>query len=302
MISGRVHHNSLDCHLFANCSTAVIWTDAAKDLGSGPEGPWHSARSKSICQSSPFLPSIRHFPHQAFIRPLDLTLPEVRQARGFFRQSVCLIAQNYGSTMDHTLMALDPLYALSELFQGSADSISQLLNLVECVIDKGTGYNLYKSQDYSLANLSYHQDILNRLESRLLESIFDLQRHQNSSWPRSTNEAQNTKSIATIDALLEDFRTLLSRVQHLLVRCQSGMTICMNSAAIAESQKAIDQAKRVEQLTRLAFFYIPLSFTTSFFGMNLKSFGTTGGLQLWVFFATSIPLVFISYVVLGWLN
>lgn len=75
----------------------------------------------------------------------------------------------------------------------------------------------------------------------------------------------------------------------------------MNSAAIAESQCAIEQAKQVEWLTRLTFFYIPLSFTTSFLGMNLKVLGS-GELQLWVWFAFAVPVLLISYIVLAWLS
>jgi Mg2+ and Co2+ transporter CorA len=155
--------------------------------------------------------------------------------------------------------------------------------------------------------LSYHLDILNRFGNRLRENIFDIERHQTNVWPTSYNDNDEAaarskpKADAAAELLLTDFQNLLSRAEQLSARCQSGMSICMNSAAIAESQRAIAQAMSVEQLTRLAFFYVPLSFTSSFFGMNLLYFGT-GNIKLWVWFEASFPLVLASYLVLAWLS
>ena len=237
----------------------------------------------------------------------ESTLHQSHQSAGPFSQSASLLAENYGLTLDPVLLAADSFYALTELFQISASSISQLINLVESIIDQNTGYNLLKSKDYSLANLSYHEDILNRLKTRLRENIFDLECHEDPAWPRSYDfdddvaAEKRAQAIACAGLLLADFKHLLSRAEHLSSRCQSGMTVCMNSASIAESQRAIAQAQQVEQLTRLAFFYIPLSFTTSFFGMNLGIFGS-GHLPLWLWFAVSVPLTFFSYVILACLS
>ena len=71
----------------------------------------------------------------------------------------------------------------------------------------------------------------------------------------------------------------------------------MNSATIIDSQHAIEQAKQIGLLTWLASTYIPLSFTTSFFGMNMKTFGS-GSLSMWLWLAITIPLSLLSYLVL----
>ena len=250
---------------------------------------------------------MQYLPEEAMKKFSRSAIPQSHQSRGPFSQSASLLAQNYGLTLDPALLAADSFYALNELFQLSASSICQLLNMIESIVDQNTGYNLFKSKDYSLANLSYHQDILNRLEIRLRENIFDLEHHQDTKWPRfydfDDNDAaeRRAKAVACAEVLLTDFKELLSRAERLSLRCQSGMSVCMNSASIAESQRAIEQAQQIEQLTRLAFFYIPLSFTTSFFGMNLGLFGS-GHVPLWLWFAVSVPLFFISYIVLAWLS
>lgn len=261
---------------------ALVWTDVGKDLGSGPKGPWQGDRSQNTPKKPPFFPTIQLFPQGATDEPIAaFNIPEADQARGPFAQSVSPLAQCYGQTLDPSLMAVDSFYAQSELFIISASSICQQLNLIESIIDDKIGYKLYESQDYSLADLSYHQDILRRLEPRLRENITVLEQSQSTAWPRMYHEADascademKAKAAATANLLLADFKHLLLRVDSLSARCQNGMSICMNSAAIAESQRAIAQARQVEQLTRLAFIYVPLSFTTSFFGMNLSLFGT----------------------------
>jgi hypothetical protein len=286
---------------------ALVWTDTGRDLGSGPESPWRPDRAREPPRKSPFLPTVQYLPDGAAENMSEYAIPELHQSRGPFAQSALVFAKHYGLTLDPSLLAADSFYALTEVFQSSANSICQLFNLIESIIDQSTGYSLYKSQDYSLANLSYHLDILNRFGNRLRENIFDLEHHQTYKWSTLGNDDDEAaarskpKADAAAELLLTDFQNLLSRAEQLSARCQSGMSICMNSAAIAESQRAIAQAMSVEQLTRLAFFYIPLSFTASFFGMNLSYFGT-GNIKLWVWFATSVPLVLASYLALAWLS
>ena len=300
---------SIDCNILRNADigAVLVWTDAGQHLGNGPEGPWRPERSRTIPRNSVFIPIIQHFPEEAMKRLSGLRSPGSYHSEGQFTQSALSLAQNYGLTLDPALVSIDSFYALTELFQTSASSICQLLNLIETIIDTSTGYNQSKSQDYSLGNLSYHQDILKRLGLRLRENISDLESHQSPQWPRSHGLSDEiaiqskAKAVAAAELLLTDFRNLLSRTEHLSVQCHRGMSVCMNSAAIAESQRAIEQAKQVERLTRLAFFYIPLSFTTSFFGMNMTAFGS-GKLHLGTWFAVSVPLMLFSYLVLAWLS
>lgn len=236
-----------------------------------------------------------------------LKLSGARHQDDSFAQSALSLAQCYGWTLDAGLAGADSFYALTELFQASASSICQLLNLVELLIDRETGYNQFKSQDYSLGNLSYHHDVLKRLELRLHETVSDLESYRSPQWPRSydfngdDSNPNKAKAVAAAESLLTDFKNLLSRAEYLSAQCQSGMSVCMNSAAIAESQRAMEQAKQIGRLTRLAFFYIPLSFTTSFLGMNLSIFGS-GKIKFWVWFVFSAPVLLLSYLVLAWLS
>lgn len=80
----------------------------------------------------------------------------------------------------------------------------------------------------------------------------------------------------------------------------SSMTILMNAAAIDESQKAISQAEGVAKLTTLAFFFVPLSFTTSVFGMNFLELSDGNHLSIWVWAATAAGTMIMTYLGLLW--
>jgi Mg2+ and Co2+ transporter CorA len=71
------------------------------------------------------------------------------------------------------------------------------------------------------------------------------------------------------------------------------MTVISNNSMLAESQRAMQQAKLVTKLTLVAFVYLPFTFTAGFFGMNFKELGN-GTISLWIFFAASVPLMIIT--------
>ena len=57
--------------------------------------------------------------------------------------------------------------------------------------------------------------------------------------------------------------------------------ICTSFAALQDSHKSVEYAESLGTLTTLAFLFVPLSFITSIFGMNLVEFGS-GNVPLWV--------------------
>jgi hypothetical protein len=68
----------------------------------------------------------------------------------------------------------------------------------------------------------------------------------------------------------------------------------MNAVLYLQSQKAIQQAEGVVKLILLAFFFVPLSFTTSFFGMNFNELNRYK--SIWTWFAVSGPLLLLSFL------
>jgi Mg2+ and Co2+ transporter CorA len=77
------------------------------------------------------------------------------------------------------------------------------------------------------------------------------------------------------------------------------MTLAMNKATIEESHKAIEQSKRLKKLTLLATFFIPLTFSTSLFGMNIDVLGQST-VRFWWYFVLCVPITLCAYILYLW--
>lgn len=99
--------------------------------------------------------------------------------------------------------------------------------------------------------------------------------------------------------LREDFAQLRSRANALLdMRIQS-IQVEMSALSIRESKKGLQQSERLGSLTRLAFVFIPLTFVTSLFGMNVTAF-TSPNPSIGTFFAVAIPFAMVCISVPLW--
>jgi len=136
---------------------------------------------------------------------------------------------------------------------------------------------------------------------QLAENIAVIKCRGSSQWPSApANSDSWKKADAAANTLLRDFEHLLLKTENLSKRCEKGMSVIMNNANIAESKRAISQAEKVGKLTLLAFFYVPLSFTTSFFGMNFRQFSSGPTLGIWLWFAVSVPVLALSVLFFVW--
>lgn len=92
---------------------------------------------------------------------------------------------------------------------------------------------------------------------------------------------------------MQDFNYNLEYAKALDKQCQEGIAILMSSASISESRKAMAQQERIAKLTMLAFIFVPLSFTTSFFGMNVKELNASV-ISIWEWALMSVLVVAIT--------
>jgi len=213
-----------------------------------------------------------------------------------FPQSAILFSKDYGKFLDKQLMAVDPFYAINELFRFCTFSDAQFLNIMDASINAETGHDSMSLEKPTLTNLLYYQRMLESHLPRLRQNIILIKQHASSSWPHVSeeNKNQHAKAAAAAEALLQDMMHLEQRTKDLLERCKTGMNILMNYVMLAESRQAISQGQRVAKLTMLAFMYVPISFTTSFFGMNVTQI-VSGELSIWIWFVTSIPIFILSF-------
>lgn len=69
--------------------------------------------------------------------------------------------------------------------------------------------------------------------------------------------------------------------------------LLMSSISVRDSQLSIEQSQRAIRLTLLAFIYVPLSFVTGIFGMNIQEISGTG-LSIWVCFVALAAILMLT--------
>ncbi|PGH34680.1 hypothetical protein GX50_02468 [[Emmonsia] crescens] len=266
----------------------LIWLDSGKDFNESSGGPWSPAPPESR-----LLPVIRHKPMVAL--KCHLLSDETYTPQ---TQSASLLHVDYGRSLRSSIMAADPFYALNEIFSFAASSEMYFLNLIDIKLDKYTGPNIHEPD--SLPNLKYTKDILYRHIQKIQRILNSIHNAQHFKWPRAGSEGgRKGRATTAAEGLEQDFSHLLNCAQTLHTRCNEAITVLMSSISISESTKAIDQGRRVAKLTFLAFIFVPLSFTTSFFGMNVKEFEANNPpIYYWV--ACSILVMIMAFLLLAY--
>lgn len=85
-----------------------------------------------------------------------------------------------------------------------------------------------------------------------------------------------------------DIDFLLGKASRLEKRIREQVQIRASAVSIEESRRAINQSQSVGRLTQLAFVFLPLTFTTGVFGMNITPSG--GEAPMWKFWVTSVTI------------
>ena len=218
-----------------------------------------------------------------------------------------MLPEGYSTLENPQIANTDPFSCLNNIFRFSAFGYVQFLNIIETKIGLEIGYKSLDLENHTLTNLLYFQQLLDDHVLRLQKMIAVIQSYaskhlleyaDNHMHPKKTKDAAVAASTTT---LLQDIEHLHQRSIMLSDRCTRGTKILMNNATVLEAKQNFRQAKWIGKLTLTAFFYIPLSFMTSFFGMNFRELGgPTGSLSIWVWFVSSTPIFIISILVLFW--
>lgn len=213
-------------------------------------------------------------------------------------QSAAILPFELEKLVDSNVANQNAFYALHYVFHHAACAENQVLNLVEALLEQEMDVLANeRHQSHSLENLQFFSIFLDRHKRHISNTLRAVRAKGNSKWPAKNGHCETASSAAK--NLEDDFEALLSRAGDLRERCTEGMGIMMNRAVVAESRKAIEQAERLKRLTLLATFFIPLSFTTSLFGMNFEEFGQ-GHLHVWLFAVVSAPVLFLAYCAYIW--
>ena len=110
---------------------------------------------------------------------------------------------------------------------------------------------------------------------------------------------QNTSSSraeagSTLTLLETRLKVTLKEISDLRQRAISSDNSLMANMNIIESKRGIAEAESVTKLTELAFLFIPLTFSASIFGMQVREL-TTANVSIWAFFLLAVCITFGSY-------
>jgi Mg2+ and Co2+ transporter CorA len=78
---------------------------------------------------------------------------------------------------------------------------------------------------------------------------------------------------ASSQALPKELNVVLERAMHVEQQIRDRAQMRVAALSLEESRKAIGQCKSLGRLTQLAFLFLPLTFATGVFGMNITPLG-----------------------------
>jgi hypothetical protein len=251
-------------------------------------------------------------------------------------QSTALIPLQYDSLIALVDLARrashDPLSMCIPLFAHAAFSEVQFLNLMESRIQIQIDAIAEGVSADALGTLQYFSNILNRHAQQLKDSTRAFCRlseisglglsgdrvgtspHRPSASPglgsdlcRLAPQSETGRYFGsnssggpfTAKGLLEDYEQLHVRCIDLSKMCMRGITLAMNKATIEESRKAVEQSERLKKLTLLATLFIPLTFSSSLFGMNIDLLGQSS-VGFWWFLVVCVPITLFAYMIYLW--
>lgn len=272
-------------------STVVVWMDSGRDLNYSQHGPW--LRQFATTDNTRLHPVFQHRSRMATSGTSNQTGPTIHHGPNVeqpLAQSIDHVHKNYGSYLKTEVMAQDAFYALNELFEFSAASVNQLLENFEVNISTTPQDSGRRSISELLVTKSLVDDY-----QRYVKDISDtICARGGPKWPRATQPEHCEKADRAAEQLETRYQRLLGRCDRLSEHFASNIAILMNSEQQRQTERAIEQTDRLSKLSFLAYFFIPLSFATSFYGMNFKELGI--GLSIWTYFAMAIPLLGASLV------
>ena len=105
-----------------------------------------------------------------------------------------------------------------------------------------------------------------------------------------------------VTTALKDLKILQSRIETLQRRGQAVMNRLVGTLALKESRKSIQQSTSTKRLSQLAYVFLPLSLSTSIFGMNVIELQN---IPLRVFFGTAgiaLAMSLVLWLCLGWIS
>lgn len=258
--------------------TVVVWTDAGNTVSFRSLQELDILPAAFQTEATSLAPVIDYKPNTGLQSQKFSLTGRPRPERG--AEAASQLCLGYGKTLYEDVMAQDGFYALTEVFSVATASVNQYLNLLE---DKLAGFTDDEHYDDfgMLSNLRYTKNVLYRQQRQIEQVSAWLKLHKSLSldrWRIAIEE--DPRATRAVESVMQGYEYLQTRVNTLQSECQDAISNLVNNINLKEVKNSIEQTKRMGKLTFLAFIFAPLSFTTSFFSMNIGLTNLT--LTTWV--------------------
>jgi hypothetical protein len=198
---------------------------------------------------------------------------------------------------DRLLMQQDPFFILSQVYLHAAMSWAQLINFLED--DILTWQNAREGRLQSaLEQLRFNICLIDRVISYLGESLEVIDNHRQYGWPSASTNTLRQQMSSIEESLRSDYKFLIARCQSLLKRAEVSSGSLVREAQLLEAARGIDQAKKVNSLTLLAYLFLPFSLATGVFGMNVHELSRQP--SIWVFVVVALGLSVLGAATVYW--
>lgn len=270
----------------------LVWTDSGQDIDFSFVPTPDTDQFRSAADRFEFCPVF--FEKDLFEKP-NLSRPRTDTQNPRLRQALSSLPGNYGCTLDWTKAALDPMFAIQELFTFHAASELQYINMLEQFLTdqiSGTESKEVGTDMSSILHFDYARSILTRHKEHIQNLLGSFDTCMKG-WKQGVTPSHHCDQ-ELLSMLQIDLEYLSTRVQNIIALCEAGKSAIMSNASIEEAKRSNDEAVLVTGLTkatnRLTFIFLPISFLTSVFGMNFRQLGQ-GTLSIWLWVAIALPLL-----------
>lgn len=225
-------------------------------------------------------------------------------------QSLSFLAEELGQTndtVDSVASSIYPFHGLNTIFQLLAASEYQFLNLMDektqaFGVDVSHGVNsiqmIKKQVDVHHERL---RDVLDIIQSRGGRGWPSPGQQHHPPQPHNGDKGLDAHLLSSARLRSDDAALYLQRTFEKLVRqakavsdgCRDEMERLSNESVVREAQRGKEQAEALAKVTFIAAVFVPLSFATSIFGMNLEQLNKSGP-DIWVWIAVMVPVMLIS--------
>lgn len=285
-----------------------MWFDIGDDLSRSPPGPWFGDTCGPIRDIHRYFYPLQHTQLNFILDPerylggsSHTNEPDKRVNSRHLKQSLGSLPVCYGRSLDDLDWPSSPFSVLSELLSFVIASQLQFMKQLELritnCVSEPDGIDGGRDAVSQQRNLVYYRRLLQD-QVRKSGRVNDFIKHRKllgwsggvTSSPRGEEDADTAAVRLQLDIL-----HVANLAMELRDRCDREMTVLINAANIAEVQRGIRHGRTLYKLTLLAAIYVPASFVTSFFGMNIYELGAQDGPRFWIWAVVTVVLFTASF-------